>query len=380
MSARKVNVGNIYESNHWGFAEVVELLGNRSVVRFHNTGNTANLRNREITSGAFSDSIAAKSGAILSYINPRKGENALLAGSIYTTNFWGNIQVLEYNGNKNVLVEFEDTGNRYTVQKQNILKGLIADLRQSVYLTEKENKRVKTSSKVFTAILRYLSKVTKDKRTKLRQEEISDKLRQKEKDIELGNLERMQETHTSKYGGDYNIVKFLTDKTVDIQFHNSKFILNVKNTYIGKNPVDTSIYSKEELRREYAVKDYEKNKEARIAQATKWQKDNPEAVQVRNNKRRVRELSLSGSYTKTEATKLYEDQDGFCAGCNADLSFEKHLDHIMPLALGGSNSIENLQWLCPFCNLSKNAKHPNVWLKEIQTDAWKVRRNNRKNP
>lgn len=35
-----------------------------------------------------------------------------------------------------------------------------------------------------------------------------------------------------------------------------------------------------------------------------------------------------------------------------------HVDHIQPLALGGSNDKTNLQLLCPTCNTKKSAKHP----------------------
>ncbi|MEV4606157.1 HNH endonuclease [Neorhizobium sp. LMR1-1-1.1] len=49
-----------------------------------------------------------------------------------------------------------------------------------------------------------------------------------------------------------------------------------------------------------------------------------------------------------------------CAECGASVrkTTERHVDHIMPLSRGGSNGKQNLQVLCPPCNLKKAAKHP----------------------
>lgn len=38
------------------------------------------------------------------------------------------------------------------------------------------------------------------------------------------------------------------------------------------------------------------------------------------------------------------------------------IEHVMPKALGGTNSNYNLVWACQGCNNSKGAKHPIVWL------------------
>ena len=40
------------------------------------------------------------------------------------------------------------------------------------------------------------------------------------------------------------------------------------------------------------------------------------------------------------------------------LGNDYHLDHINPLALGGSKTDEKIQLLRATCNLQKNAKHP----------------------
>jgi len=50
---------------------------------------------------------------------------------------------------------------------------------------------------------------------------------------------------------------------------------------------------------------------------------------------------------------------GQCAKCGAAITLElhadPHIDHIIPLARGGTNDLVNLQLLCDDCNLKKNA-------------------------
>lgn len=62
---------------------------------------------------------------------------------------------------------------------------------------------------------------------------------------------------------------------------------------------------------------------------------------------------------------LMVEQGAICPCCKIDLIAlgYYHLDHIMPLALGGVNEYWNAQFLCPSCNFSKNAKNPYSWAK-----------------
>lgn len=56
---------------------------------------------------------------------------------------------------------------------------------------------------------------------------------------------------------------------------------------------------------------------------------------------------------------LMKFQLGKCPVCKTSLAGNNyHLDHIKPLAKGGTNHRTNLQLLCPPCNLSKSAKDP----------------------
>jgi len=70
--------------------------------------------------------------------------------------------------------------------------------------------------------------------------------------------------------------------------------------------------------------------------------------------------AMTGVHKPEDITEILKRQKFKCAECGVSVKDKKnrHVDHIMPLALGGSNWPTNLQILCPPCNLSKSAKHP----------------------
>lgn len=114
------------------------------------------------------------------------------------------------------------------------------------------------------------------------------------------------------------------------------------------------------------------NKERHAAYMKAWNKANSDARNVINRNRRARERSAEGTHTKAELQALRAKQGNMCAGCLRCLKHIKsHVDHIMPLALGGTNDIDNLQYLCARCNLSKGKKHPDVWRREMREFALK---------
>lgn len=82
-------------------------------------------------------------------------------------------------------------------------------------------------------------------------------------------------------------------------------------------------------------------------------------VHVRN--RRARKRGNGGKHTAAQIQDLLVRQRHKCPYCSANLRKGYHADHIMPLALGGSNDISNIQILCPTCNDSKGFSHPVAW-------------------
>lgn len=106
---------------------------------------------------------------------------------------------------------------------------------------------------------------------------------------------------------------------------------------------------------------YAKNKSKMLQKSKDWDQKNPDKYKERMRRgasaRKARLIGVGGILSKGITSKLLKLQNGKCAYCRMIL-VEHHLDHIMPIALGGQNVDSNIQLLCPPCNRSKGAKHP----------------------
>ena len=100
------------------------------------------------------------------------------------------------------------------------------------------------------------------------------------------------------------------------------------------------------------------NKEKDAARKALYTKQNPDVVRAIASRRRARVRGAEGTHSSEDIQKLFSLQRGLCAVCQTDISGKNHVDHVMPLALGGTNDKTNLQLLCPTCNHSKSSKHP----------------------
>lgn len=103
---------------------------------------------------------------------------------------------------------------------------------------------------------------------------------------------------------------------------------------------------------------YVANRERKAATTAAWKKANPGAVRINKHNRRALKIAVGGALSKGLSAKLFELQRGKCACCKLPLGDNLHMDHIMPLALGGANIDGNMQLLRATCNLKKHAKHP----------------------
>lgn len=96
-----------------------------------------------------------------------------------------------------------------------------------------------------------------------------------------------------------------------------------------------------------------------IAEAT-YRSGNREKIRAKGSKRRAAKLGSPDFHTADDILALERKQSGKCAHlwCRVKLGKKYHIDHIKPLALGGSDGRRNLQLLCAPCNLKKGARHP----------------------
>lgn len=101
------------------------------------------------------------------------------------------------------------------------------------------------------------------------------------------------------------------------------------------------------------------NRDVTRAASRKHRINNPMLGRIYASRRRVLIKNAGGNYTKRDIFDLFDAQKGKCVFCKTKLTWKiTHIDHVVPLVLGGDNSKRNIQLLCADCNMAKGAKHP----------------------
>jgi len=95
-----------------------------------------------------------------------------------------------------------------------------------------------------------------------------------------------------------------------------------------------------------------------VKKALAYAKKYPDKVNARNAARRAKRKNQSGIVSKNIVEKLKKLQQNKCPCCHELLGDKYHIDHIVPLALGGMHQDSNLQLLRANCNQQKSFKHP----------------------
>jgi hypothetical protein len=101
---------------------------------------------------------------------------------------------------------------------------------------------------------------------------------------------------------------------------------------------------------------YRNNPEPKDERTKAWKDANPLLMRLHGQNRRSR---IAGDkLSQGIVDQLWALQRGKCACCKQPLGSDFHLDHVLPLARGGTNTDDNVQLLRSLCNRQKHAKHP----------------------
>jgi 5-methylcytosine-specific restriction endonuclease McrA len=98
-----------------------------------------------------------------------------------------------------------------------------------------------------------------------------------------------------------------------------------------------------EKKREYAKRNYERSPKTKLYRLS----------QVRKRQALVKQREVG----PVDYEAIVREACGICAICSMPVIYEPaHIDHIVPLAAGGSHTQDNLQFTHARCNLAKGAK------------------------
>lgn len=89
----------------------------------------------------------------------------------------------------------------------------------------------------------------------------------------------------------------------------------------------------------------------------RWSRRNPDMRKIQSQRRRAALVAAGGDYTQVEWKELVEKYGHACLCCGRkEPEIKLTVDHVVPLSLGGNNTIGNIQPLCQQCNSGKKDK------------------------
>ena len=108
---------------------------------------------------------------------------------------------------------------------------------------------------------------------------------------------------------------------------------------------------------EYRAKPGQRERQRELVR--RWEQSNPEETRRRKRDRQLTRLARQRAVFDevVEAWIVYERDRGICGICKEPVHENAfHIDHIIPLALGGRHSYANVQLAHPLCNVAKGAR------------------------
>ena len=120
---------------------------------------------------------------------------------------------------------------------------------------------------------------------------------------------------------------------------------------------------------------YAKNPAVELSSSKKWKSNNVDRINSNRRaayaenlhteranaraKQAARRAGDGNAFTDDDVHLIWELQEGLCFYCSGDTnSRTEHVDHFVPLILGGSNARFNIVVACRTCNCRKGGKSP----------------------
>ena len=130
---------------------------------------------------------------------------------------------------------------------------------------------------------------------------------------------------------------------------NREMLILKARKYREKNPQYAASYGKVY---------WAQNRERLLKVNKEWIAKNPEKRKVIKRNREARKHWNGGTHTADDVVAILKAQRHRCAYCKKSIKNNYVIDHIVPLARGGSNDRTNIQATCPSCNQRKHARDP----------------------
>ena len=119
----------------------------------------------------------------------------------------------------------------------------------------------------------------------------------------------------------------------------------------------------------YVMTRYFANKEKILERQKKYRRNNPKTRAAKNRqKARRRAKQLGNGYEKYSLEKVLELYGTKCNICNIEIdmkaprnctgdnwAFGLHIDHVVPISKGGSDTLENVRPTHALCNVTKSS-------------------------
>ena len=181
----------------------------------------------------------------------------------------------------------------------------------------------------------------------------------KQADYNKRNAEKIAAKKKEAYYADF-AADMMRQKSAAYYQRNKDRIKRISREQYRRNAAKISAQRKEnrDLLRQQTNEWRSKNREM-VRQATRnWYHENKERLKPARRAAKAARRA-SGWIDAAVVSFLLVAQRRRCAACRCGLDESSyHLDHIEPIARGGTNERGNLQLLCPSCNLTKSAKDP----------------------